>query len=101
MTTTTTLRRTLAERVQAGADLLDGVTPGWRSRVNADTLDMDTSFDCVLGQLFGSYWDGTRELRMDRDIEQRAAYGFTANASSVVEDFTCDDLTAEWRKQLA
>lgn len=56
---------TEAERVAAGAALLDAAwadAGGWAHLINPETLRLVNSCRCVLGQLYGDYWDGIVEL---------------------------------------
>lgn len=53
------------DRVRAGMALLDRLLvgrPGWRDDLDVDRLDMGDPWDCVLGQLYGTYADGLRML---------------------------------------
>lgn len=43
----------LATTVARGAALLDEKVPGWYTRVNVETLKMESCVQCMLGQLFG------------------------------------------------
>lgn len=43
------------KRVARGVKWLDANAPGWTLKVNPDTLDLGTSRDCVLGQVYGDY----------------------------------------------
>ena len=47
-----------ARRVRRGAELLDRVHPGWREKIQIDTLDISSTRHCILGQLYGSYSEG-------------------------------------------
>jgi len=51
-------------RSARGAVLLDKEYPGWWQRVNPDNLNMWSDHRCVLGQLFGSYNIGCKNLRL-------------------------------------
>lgn len=42
----------IAERVAAGAALLDERQPGWWQRINLDSLDLGSCVGCILGQLY-------------------------------------------------
>lgn len=53
---------TLAERVAAGAALLDAHIPGWAGLVNLATLRLESCHDCVMGQLYGYYGKGVDRL---------------------------------------
>jgi hypothetical protein len=55
---------TLLHRVEAMAAVLDEHGPkDWRSQVDPQTLDFDSTEDCTLGQLYGSYHVGLEVLR--------------------------------------
>lgn len=45
-------------RVERGAAWLDNVQPGWESRVDVTTLNLNSPLDCVCGQVFGN-WERT------------------------------------------
>lgn len=64
----------LAERVAAGALLLDQHRPGWEHVVRADKLAMEDCYACVLGQVYGRYHEGTRALGIDLIAEE--TFGF-------------------------
>ena len=51
-------------RVGRGADWLDRqvFTYGWRSKINLRNFDMTNPCRCVLGQVFGNYWDAVNEV---------------------------------------
>jgi hypothetical protein len=51
---TTTVDLDLSQRacVIRGAAWLDEIAPDWRSRINRDTLSMNTYQDCTIGQVF-------------------------------------------------
>jgi hypothetical protein len=52
----------LADRVTAGARLLDRCRPGWTTLVDLDRLDMTLEYDDLLGQLYGNFQAGLNEL---------------------------------------
>ena len=65
----------LAE-VRRGAALLDKMQPGWAKQINTTTLEMGSSCDCILGQLYGDYIDGAKAIGLC-SIYQRIHYGFS------------------------
>ncbi len=66
-----------AERVAAGAALLDRVKPGWRDLIDTDILDVRSINTCPLSQLFGGYASGLEALGMAKSDEaEQAALGF-------------------------
>ena len=47
-----------SEDVSRGVALLDEYYPGWRDEIDLGKLNMSSSDNCILGQLYGSYADG-------------------------------------------
>lgn len=41
--------------VARAARKLDHHYPGWENRINLDTLDLHSTYNCVLGQIYGHY----------------------------------------------
>ena len=62
--------------VAAGAALLDEYHPGWERLVFLDKLDMSSLEDCIVGQIYGSWGEGSDALGGDWDMWNMAAYGF-------------------------
>jgi len=50
------------DQVRDGVAFLNEQVPGWRTRINLQVLDLRNNEDCILGQLFGSYEEGTHAL---------------------------------------
>lgn len=71
---------TIAERVQAGAALLDEKRPGWDQEIDLDTLALESECLCVLGQLFGKFAYGLDVLKLPRSYvapgSEIVPYGF-------------------------
>lgn len=44
--------------VKEAALRLDRHTPGWEFKVNPQTLSLRSNEDCILGQLYGSFYPG-------------------------------------------
>lgn len=42
--------------------LLDRVKPGWENRIDKNRINMSGGSFCILGQLYGGYYNGTIEL---------------------------------------
>jgi hypothetical protein len=55
-TTMMRIKTTWVERVKTGAAWLDSFMPDWASKINLKKLNMDTWDQCILGQLFGTFW---------------------------------------------
>lgn len=56
---------TLKEKIKKGARFLDKKVPKWWRKINTSTLDIDSCEDCILGQLFGYYENGIKELNLE------------------------------------
>lgn len=52
----------LRRRVRAGSEMLDAKSPGWWELINFSRLDIRDVSDCILGQIFGEYYDACRAL---------------------------------------
>jgi hypothetical protein len=71
---------TMTERVVRGAALLDERMPGWEAKIDLDRLDLNSAWDCVLGQLYGQddrngYDRG--KLMLDMSLPIAADHGFS------------------------
>lgn len=93
---------TTAQLVQRGINLLDAA-PGyadWRSRIDVETLDLNSFKTCVIGQLFGDFCDGMDVLGFSgEDDNEAASYGFDAFiGGNTPEQFAA--LTTEWKRVL-
>lgn len=64
----------LRERVAKGVALLDGYDPGWRLAVDVEALDIPDEDLCILGQVFGNYFEGKDRLGING--ENGSVYGF-------------------------
>lgn len=64
----------MEEDVKRGMALLDERKPDWRKYVKLATLDMNEPAQCILGQVYGNYYDGIDELALDSLIVMD--YGF-------------------------
>jgi hypothetical protein len=62
------------ERAAAGVAFLDEIVPGWRSRVDLQSLDIGSYDHCLLAQVYGKYYTGVSELNLLPD--QAVQYGF-------------------------
>ena len=80
----------MKENVLRGVALLDEKVPDWRERINPDRLSMVSCNSCILGQLFGNYFEGARMLGI-----YGSDYGFNVSG----ED-TYLRLRQLWKEQL-
>ncbi|GAA2321293.1 hypothetical protein GCM10010149_87880 [Nonomuraea roseoviolacea subsp. roseoviolacea] len=80
-----------AERVAAGAALLDKNLPGWAARIDTETFSLASLYKCILGQLFGFYDTGMRAIGWSWDDDVMAQrFGFHMG--------NCDDTWAAWER---
>lgn len=75
-------------KVNAGIALLDREQPGWREKIDLDTLDLASCSVCVLGQVFGDYDDGIDALGV-------SGYDYGFNTMGGMQE-----LTAAWKEAL-
>ncbi len=91
--------KTAAERVKAGAALLDRKRPGWANKVVAGTLDMSECDRCVLGQIFGDFELGLRKtgsLRGDARIDLGFTPDYLDNSRAQTLEEDEHELTTLW-----
>jgi hypothetical protein len=81
------------ENVKRGMEFLDKVSPGWRERINTESLNIASSRNCILGQIYGSYDDALSLypglMLLSREL------GFNASIPD------CPVLTEAWELALA
>lgn len=103
MTTTTA---TVEQRVQAGAAWLDEHETGWVDRIDLDRLSLEHCKRCVLGQVFGDYYDAplagapysTEELYAYADAAQPLGFTGTRHDEMYGTDEEYAELTEAWRQ---
>lgn len=83
--------------VEKGIKLLDEKVPGWRERIDPDSLDMSDCFQCILGQLFGSFSDGSKKLGFVW-LGNTEDFGFEVKQRFAPLPY--DELTNLWKKEL-
>lgn len=71
---------------QRGAALLDRIQPNWASRVNPETLDIQFGDRCVLGQVFGDYWDALSDLGLTHGESDSLGFGLAAEVGLLDND---------------
>lgn len=79
----------IIRRPLRGAALLDATRPGWDTRINLTRLNIASPWNCVLGQEYGHYQDGTRQLSLDdwadtRDHGFNSGYGRTGQLQMIL-----------------
>ena len=74
----------LAARVRKGLRLVIQRYGKWRvSRISLRKLDMQSSCDCVLGQLAGDYLDGKKAVGLNLGPDKN--YGFSLSEGDTVQ----------------
>jgi hypothetical protein len=104
----TTIPESVMERVRKGAALLDEKVPDWRERVSRANLDMTSTKDCILGQLFGTLGVGLAVLELGERYEYLAPstehpgyqHGFLYTYDADEQNIGAI-LTEAWRRVLA
>jgi hypothetical protein len=87
------LSNSLYDVVRRGARLLDREAPGWERKIDLDTLDLEHTCNCVVGQVYGDYDEGIEQL--DGDAESHPErYGFDIDPAA---DYEYESLTERWR----
>lgn len=89
--------------IRAGMALLDSRNPGWKFKINLDTLNFKCARSCILGQVYGDYTFGIGKLgldwRDDADNIKIQALGFNVPSSCDWWD-DCDMMTKLWKGML-
>jgi hypothetical protein len=90
---------TIALRVASGAIYLDSKMPDWHERINVSQLDMHSTSNCVLGQLFGGYWNGLKAVGISTDAKDETAadLGFDYYGLKPIEN-QAQLMTEAWAK---
>lgn len=90
----------ISERVQNGVNLLNDYAGDWFRLVDLETLDITSPENCILGQLFGSFQNGTRELGFSFDQYTQSLNGFEMTHVEYTSGFAFSIQTQiedEWR----
>lgn len=84
--------------IARGMAWLDTHRPGWEQDVNLHQLNMDSPCQCILGQLWGSYYKfmaGACEITPEQfENEDEIVYGFALEDGAKTPDYR--ELTKEW-----
>ena len=95
------MAETITAGVRRGAALLDRKLPGWHTRINLNTLDLNDCEACILGQLYGKYSYGLEVLLVgDQFYLKRYHYGFSSLRVRG-KDKGMRRLTATWARLVA
>lgn len=47
-----------------GPSVLDKILPNWFKSINTESLDLTSSYNCILGQIYGNFAIGWKELKL-------------------------------------
>ncbi len=74
-----TARTEALKAVEAGAAFLDAKgVKNWRAKINLRTFDIGRVEDCVLGQIYGSYFTGRDDI-FHIDVKEAGELGFNTH----------------------
>jgi len=80
----------------------------WKSKIDLNDLDLKDTEYCVLGQVFGNFYDGLNAIQNNSFwYTDRYSHGFAVTldygdmSDWKRENKKWDNLTEEWRKQLS
>ena len=84
-------------RVRAGIAFLNAVNPNWKKKIKLGRLDLSNSRTCVIGEVYGSYYDGMEEVGIEGDSDVAIVLGFKE-----IESFDTNYplLTKVWKQEL-
>ena len=90
-------------RAMKGAEYLDKKlgTKSWRKKIDKDRLDLLLPCDCILGQLYLDYYEGTRNLGITDygRTAQRMGFCFEWDPGKG-QDHRYQELTEAWKEVL-
>jgi hypothetical protein len=81
------------ERFLDGVAFLDIHSPGWEHSVYQEKLNITSCRSCVLGQLYGSFYDAKSNLNLSENDTVR--FGFMLPYLTTV--FTGEEMRAAWK----
>lgn len=69
------MRAILEPRVDKGIAFLDEKVPGWRDKINRETLEVYSPCSCIIGQLYsGHYCQGLTQLGIPAEGQHAEEY---------------------------
>lgn len=92
-----------AERIECGVAWLDAQRgPGWVHHIDIDQLKLSNCLRCVLGQLYGNYWNPVGREAGDGllSIQQSIACGFCLSAYMDPTVDSWAELTEAWKDKI-
>lgn len=84
---------TIAQRVEAGARLLDQENPGWHNKIVVEKIKILSCTKCILGQLYTQFRHGIEKLKI-KGVS--GDHGFNCSHRDVekVEEAWCNEIAA-------
>ena len=76
----------MSKTIREAADILDEMVPGWYKKINLDTLDMGENKLCILGQVYGNYYNNPINTR--------------AKIEGWLNTLDCDASRSEWATEI-
>ncbi len=89
--------RDQAHRVTMGVEYLDSRTPGWWKHIDLRTLDVTSATNCVLGQVYGTYGDGTEGLGIDDETATTLGFITLDEDGYYTDELATRQLSPHWR----
>lgn len=91
----------IALNASRGAVFMDEKKPGWFHSIDKGKLNIATTDNCILGQLFGEYNDGCKKLNIDGDESRKDRIGYGFNPSLFAYAlFGIRRLNRAWRNEI-
>jgi hypothetical protein len=84
---------------QQGAALFDRHVPGWAERIDLKRFDIQSTLNCVLGQIYGNVENGLNALGLGLSRDAMSRYGFAASTIGGLEK-NIQKLNDEWRIEI-
>ena len=81
----------IKERVQNGIRVLDETYPEWWKLIDPEQLNIDNEFYCVVGQIFGKYSTGMKQLGLLEGYDYGFLVGYYRDQKEIHQ---------EWKKQI-
>ena len=86
--------KNISNRVKAGIAFLNVVEPDWLKRIDLEKLDLSNSKTCILGEVYGNYYDGRDKLDLNEEIAEKLGFAEEENRPNY------KSLTAAWKETL-
>ena len=88
----------IVEFVEKGVELLDKAKPDWYKEIDMEAFYISSCQQCILGQLFGNYTDGTIMLGVSGHAYE---HGFDIPSTLSIDDGVYFEyLQREWEGQI-